>query len=270
MENLGWLQGSLVKQENILQLLTIFGDEKLIRDSSNIALIVASGSCDVANPSDPFVEFSIARYKDSVDGNYNFNKNPRQLHCNLESSMENSFCIELMAYEKISIAKTQIPEGISPETGIKFNKNELFFYVEWLSGRYNRPAFPTEFDRRIDKEWKKDKRKNEASKISENVMGIYAKVYPDAEIEEDQNYAVDLLAIVVPNLNKESEEYTKIEKFLRKYKEVLQKAKMDVGEVQILTELRISVATFKQYKRFNMDDLSFKKNHPLPSEYDMR
>lgn len=269
MESCGWLQGSLVKQENVLQLLNIIGDAALISDKPNIALIVASGSCDVANPSDLFVEFSVARYRDNVEGNYNFNKNPRRLHCNLESSMANGFCIELLAYEKFSIAKSQIPEGISPDPGIKFSDNELFFYVEWLSGRYKRPAFPSEFDIRINKVWNKEKRKKEASKVSENVMGIYAKVYPDTEIEADEKYDVDLLAIVVPDLDKQGKDYIKIEELLKKYKEFLEKAKMKVGPIQILPESKISLSTFKQYKRFNLDELSFKENHPLPPEYDM-
>ena len=269
MESCGWLQGSLVKQENVLEILRIFGDAALISDSSNIALIVASGSCDVANPSDPFIEFSVARYIDNVSGNYNFNKNPRILHCKLESSMTNGFCIELQAYEKISIAKNKITEGITPDPGLKLGSQEVFFYVEWLSGRYKRPAFPSEFDNRINREWNKDKRKRESSKVSEKVMGIYAKVYPDAEIGSDEKYSVDLLAIVVPGVEKNGKDYNKIEELLEKYKKVLENGKMDVGPIKILPESGIALGTFKQYKRFNMDALSYKENHPLPSEYEM-
>ena len=269
MESGGWLQGSLVKEENVLQLLNVIGDTTLIETWKDIALVVASGSCDVANPSDPFVEFSVARYRDDVEGNYSFNKNPRKLHCNLESSMANGFCIELLAHEKFSILKSKIPEGISPDSGKKFTANELFYYVEWLAGRYKRPAFPSEFDTRIDKVWKKKKRKQEASQVTESVMGVYANVYPDAEIEADKEYNVDLLAIVVPGLVKDGEEYAKIEAFMKKYKEVLVKAKMKVGPILILPEDKIALSTFKKYKRFNLDELSHDENHPLPSEYGM-
>lgn len=269
MESCGWLQGSLVKQENVLDILNIFGDADLISDFRNIALIVASGSCDVANPGDPYIEFSVARYRDNVSGNYNFNKNPRTLHCKLESSMTNDFCIEMQAHEKISITKSKITEGIRADPGVKFSDQELFFYVEWLSGRYKRPAFPSEFDNRINNEWNKDKRKKESSRVSEKVMGIYARVFPDAEIGADDKYAVDLLAIIVPDLDKDGEDYAKIENLLDKYKKVMEKVKMDVGPIKILPESKIALSTFKQYKRFNMDTLSYKENHPLPSEYGM-
>lgn len=269
MEELGWLQGSLVKREDLPQLLSLIGDEKLIAESSDITLIVASGSCDVANPKDPVIEFSIARYTDSVNGNFSSNKNPRELHCNLEASMTTSFSIALQAHEKFSILKDKIVHGISPDSAIKFSQNELLYYVEWLAGRYKRPAFPTEFDKRIDSVWKKDKRKRDALKVSEKLLGIYAKVFPDSEIQDNETYSVDLLALVVPGLDSNGDDFNKIKDFVGKYQKALQEAKMDVGELKILSEFQISVGTFKQYKRFNLDELSYKLNHPFPPELEM-
>ena len=269
MEKLGWLQGSLVKQEDVLELLNIIGDKKLITESHNIALIVASGSCDVANLSDPVVEFSIARYIDMVNGNFNFNKNPRKLHCDLESSRVLNYSIELNAHEKVAILKDLIPQGILPDPSMKFSQNELSYYVEWLAARYKRPAFPSEFDSRIDIVWKKEKRRKAAAKVSEKLIGIYANVFPDAEIPSDKYYHVDLLAIVVPNLDPEGDDSKAIQKHMDQYKEILKKANMKVGDVRTLTEKDISVSRFKQYKRFNFDDLSYKSNHPLPPELTM-
>ncbi|MCU4336102.1 hypothetical protein [Acinetobacter dispersus] len=269
MESCGWLQGSLVKQENVREILNTYGDVELANDSANIALVVASGSCDVANPGDPNIEFSVARYIDKVDGSFNCNKNPRKLHCKLEASMANSFSIEMLAYQKISLAKDKIPKNIKPDEGIKIGDQELFFYVEWLSGRYKRPAFPSEFDKRINNVWKQDKRKKESLKVSKNVLGIYAKVYPEKEIPSDEQYYVDLLAIIVPDLDQNSKDYNSIDQLLIQYKNVLENAKMEVGQVNILPEAKISLSTFKQYKRFNLDALSYKENHPLPPEYSM-
>lgn len=269
MESCGWLQGCLVKQENVNEILNLYGDADLTSDSTNIALVVASGSCDVANPSDPYIEFSVARYIDNVNGNFNCNKNPRKLHCSLESSMTNGFSIEMLAHQKISLPKSKIPHGIKPDPGIKFSQQELFFYVEWLAGRYKRPAFPSEFDIRINRAWDKSKRKKESLTVSEKVLGVYAKVLPDAEILPDQIYKVDLLAIIVPDLDVNNQDYISIENLLKKYKDVLESEKMEVDSIKILPESKISISTFKQYRRFNMDELSYKQNHPLPSEYSM-
>ncbi|MFG0589011.1 hypothetical protein ACF8D3_13385 [Acinetobacter sp. YQ_14] len=267
MESCGWLQGSLVKQENICDILDLYGNADLKSDSANIALIVASGSCDVANPGDPYIEFSVARYIDDVDGSFNCNKNPRKLHCTLESSMANGYSIELLAHQKISLLKSDIPKDIKPDSGFKLSQQELFFYVEWLAGRYKRPAFPSEFDIRVNNAWNKTKRKRESLKVSKNVLGIYANVFPDREIDPNEIYTVDLMAIVIPKIDEKGDDYKSIVQLLDKYKKVLESAKMEVGQIQILPESRVSISKFKQYKRFNMDDLSYKQNHPLPSEY---
>ena len=266
MESLGWLQGSVVKRENVSQLLELAGKSELMADQ-DILLIVASGSCDVANGADPVVEFSIARSIARVDGNFNYNKNPRCLHCNLESALLSQLCVDLKAHEKVMILKDHIPINIAPDTEIRFSQNELNFYVDWLAARYKRPAFPTEFDRRIDSAWDKGKRKKVAAKVSDKLIGIYAKVYPDTEITAPQNYAVDLLALVVPNLTPEDQK--DIQDLIAKYKKALVDAKMDVGIEKILTESKVSIATLKQYKRFNLDELSYRNDDPLPPEIKM-
>lgn len=266
MEILGWLQGSIVKQEHVAQLLELAGKTELVTDD-NIVLIVASGSCDVANASDLVIEFSIARYIDRVDGNFSYNKNPRSLHCCLEATSTSNLYIALEAYEKVSIVKDDILRGITPDTDIKFIQNELNFYVDWLAARYKRPAFPTEFDKRIDASWKKDKRRKAAAKVSEQLIGIYAKVYPDREITESENYAVDLLALVMPNLIPDDQRAIQV--LVNQYKQALLDAKMDVGTELILDEFHVSVGRLKQYKRFNLDELSYKNDDPLPPEINM-
>ncbi|MEK5762692.1 hypothetical protein [Acinetobacter junii] len=266
MESLGWLQGSIVKRENVAQLLELAGKQNLITDDT-IVLIVASGSCDVANDGDPIIEFSIARYIDRVDGNFSYNKNPRRLHCSLESATLPSVSVDLSAYEKMGILKEMIPEGIEPDKEVRFSLNELTFYVDWLAARYKRPAFPTEFDRRIDLAWKKDKRRKAVAKLSDKLIGIYAKVYPDTELPQSENYAVDLLALVIPNASQD--DLKTIHSVVGQYKRALLDANMDVGEEKILTEFQISVGTLKQYKRFNLDELSYKTDDPLPPEINM-
>lgn len=263
MEGYGWLQGSIVKCENVAQLLE-FSSRTDLKNDQNIILIVASGSCDVAHDADPIVEFSIARIIQSVDGNFTFNKNPRRLHCYLESAQESKMCIELIAHEKIVILKSNIPTNISPNIQIKFSQQELGFYVDWLAARYNRPAFPTEFDRRIDKAWDKSRRRKAAAKVSSQLIGIYAQVYPDKEISADENYSVNLLALVTPNST--IAEKADIGQLIGQYEQALVTANMNITSPQILTEAQVSVATLKNYKRFNLDDLSYKTDDPIPPE----
>lgn len=266
MESAGWLQGSIVKRENVAQLLKLIGKSDLI-DNPDVILIVASGSCDIANEADLVIEFSIARSIQEIKSNFSYNKNPRCLHCTLESASSSNLHLELKAHEKIGILKEQIPQGIEPNSEFKFTQKELDFYVDWLAARYKRPAFPTEFDRRIDRAWDKNKRRKAAKKVSSKLIGIYAKVYPDREITLSENYSVDLLALTVVELSIDDQKA--IEQLIGQYKQALLDANMNVGPEKIVSEFKVSVGTLKEYKRFNLDELSYKNDDPLPPEIDM-
>ena len=46
-------------------------------------------------------------------------------------------------------------------------------------------------------------------------------------------------------------------------------ARMDVAGPVIKKETQITIADWKRYKRFILDDLSYKNNHPLPPEVEI-
>ncbi|MFW1664646.1 hypothetical protein [Acinetobacter ursingii] len=265
MEELGWRQGSIVSQQHVNTILL----SCKLPYSEEIILIVASGSCDVANLNDPYIEFSIAKKIDSYNGTFGFNKNPRKLHLKMDillSEMEMiSGAVELLGHEKIQIKKTDIPEGIVPDRTKILSVQELRYYVDWLAGRYKRPAFPTTFDRRLDAVWVKKKRLKEADKVNDLILGVYAKVYPEAELSEHQNYAVNMFVMVRSNLS--IEEKASVQSLIDSYKEAFTEAHMQLDtSIPMITEDKISVQRFKEYQRFNMDELSYKNNGPYPTD----
>ncbi|BFM88517.1 MULTISPECIES: hypothetical protein [Acinetobacter calcoaceticus/baumannii complex] len=265
MEDLGWRQGGIVNQQDVQTILSCSN----ISYSEEIILIVASGSCDVANLNDPCIEFSIAKKIESYNSTFGFNKNPRRLNLKLEvllSEKEIIFeAVELLGHEKIQIKKTEIPEGIVPDPTRILSAEELRYYVDWLAGRYKRPAFPTTFDRRLDTVWLKKKRLKAADKVNELVLGIYAKVYPETELQEHENYAVNMFVMVKPDLS--AEQKLSVQSLINSYKEAFTEANMDLdANIPMITEDKISVQRFKEYQRFNMDELSYKSDGPYPTD----
>ncbi|MFX5408216.1 hypothetical protein ABTD46_16960 [Acinetobacter baumannii] len=265
MEDAGWRQGSIVNQDDIETILSTSN----ITFSEEIILIVASGSCDVANMADPYIEFSVARRVQPYNGTFGSNKNPRKLHLKMQflySEKEiNSEGIELLGHEKIQIVKEGIPENILPDPTRTLTSNELRYFVDWLAGRYKRPAFPTTFDRRLDAVWLKKKRLKAADKVNELVLGVYAKVHPEIELEEHENYSVNMFVMVKQGLSEEQK--LSIQPLIDSYKEAFTEAKMDLDtNIPIITEDKISVQRFKEYQRFNMDELSYKSDGPYPTD----
>lgn len=76
-----------------------------------------------------------------------------------------------------------------------------------------------------------------------------------------------MLALTVSDLT--LVERKAIEILVNQYKAALRDANMDVGIEKIVTEFQVSVGTLKEYKRFNLDELSYKNDDPLPPEINM-
>ena len=107
--------------------------------------------------------------KDKMDGNFAHNKHPRKLH--IEAIVDNEgqierLSLEIKAHEKICLLKDDFPESLIPESYIELELNSLKEFVAWLAGRYQRPALPTEFDRRFDEKWKKINAENLQKKVA--------------------------------------------------------------------------------------------------------
>lgn len=267
MEDGGWLQGSIVSAHHT-QIMTAHFDAL----QGDMLLVVASQSCDVANNSEEDIEFSIARKIEKIDGNCAFNKHPRILHIpayikNNDETVSEIY-LELLANEKVCIPKKELLElNIDePCKSITLKNSIIDNYVDWLAARYKRPALPSEFDRRVDKAWKKKKREKAFLKLSEYIKGIYIEITPSEEIEENEAYSVNLLVLITDEAKESADISTGIETLIKSYIDTMKTVKINTISHKIDIESRVSLASFKRYKRVNLDSLSYKNNHPLPPE----
>lgn len=269
LEENGWMQGDFVSPTDIPILQKIVPD--LISENDNVYLIVASQSCDVCASSEiePYIEFSIARKLERIDGNFMFNKNPRRLHLEADYSQsdgDETLFLELLIYEKISIPKDAIESinKIEPCKELKLSTQTLQQYVNWLASRYNRPALPTAFERMFNQQWNKSKREKDSEKCSEYIWGIYVDITPDREIREDEFYTVQLLFLISPEIEGDESIMSSIKELAQKYIDNLKAANITViGGTLIKTEKSVSLATFSKFKRFNLDSLSYKNGQEI-------
>ncbi len=266
LEKSGWRQGSIIRASDVQQLLKGIG----IDYEPSIVLILASQSCDIAHndtDADPNIELFIARtLPEGSDGNFTHNKNPRVLHTQIlfRTKDENVFGnedIELKAFEKICLHKNNF-ESLQPDPDRKLDESQLNSYISWIVTRYSRPALPSTFNDRIKKADPNCKNKKIAKKGNHQLCGIYVNIYPDAEISEDESYKVNLLGLLPSNTDGNAD---KAHTAIAAYAEILESAGMEVSTA-IKTENEISVATLKSFKRFYLDDLSFREEAPLPPE----
>ena len=268
LEANGWLQGSLVSLDDLSLLKKHFASIP----NDDIYLITASQSCDVCGEieKEPFIEFSIARSIDNPNGSSLYNKNPRCLHLTASQDDGNGgftdIHFELLASDKIVLAKSAVGsiKEISPYKKIIISTQTISQYADWLAARYNRPALPTNFERRLDEAWKKDKRSKAASKLSDSILGIYVDISPDTEIDDTESYNVDVLVLITQQADDDVKLSQNIEGLIDKYTDAMASANFEVGTTKITTEAKVSLAFFRGYKRILLDNLSYKNNDILP------
>lgn len=261
LEELGWRQGSFVKPESTAKLIADIDSTLTI--SVNDLLVIASQSCDVASSQEEYIELSIVRLLSNGEFSkqYSHNRHPRVLHIEANSnSSDEKTNLKLRAHEKIQIEK-QLLEEHTPDNSINFSDESLNQYVDWLAGRYKRPALPTKFDQLIAISDKKGKRKKIAKQANDYLTGIYVEIYPNRDITDDETYSVNLLGIV-----SDEQSITPATNALNDYADVLTDAGMDVSVPKVGTEFQISLGTLRQYQRINFDYLSYEENNPLPPD----
>lgn len=262
LEDQGWRQGSFISPETILKLLNRI--ENTFDISTNDLLVVASQSCDVASSQEEYIELSILRTLsiEEFKKEFSHNRHPRILHIKANSTdSDEKINLKLQAHEKIQIKK-QLLEEYTPDNSICFSESDLNQYIDWLAGRYKRPALPTKFDQLIanaDKSGKK--RKKITKRANDYLTGIYVDIYPNRDISDSETYSVNLLGIV------SEEQYLSIATdTLNEYADILKNAGMDVSDPKVGTEFQISVGTLRQYQRINVDYLSYEQNTPQPPD----
>jgi hypothetical protein len=138
-----WRQGHLVT-EDALRALTISHSESALA-------IVASHSCDLVQSPDrePEIEVVLGNRIAGLDGNYTYAKSSRILHIKLEG--DRPLFAEFTATGKRKIPKEDLLDFV-PDDRLKLSPSGLVIFQRWLASRYNRPAFPDEFERRLVKE----------------------------------------------------------------------------------------------------------------------
>ncbi len=267
MEAKGWLQGSIVSQDQMEILSSNF--DALSNDTF---LIVASQSCDVANKSEKTIEFSIARKVVSLDGNYTFNKNPRRLHVSATTNEAElgvpEIHLELLAHEKVSIPKDRLFSlgVLTPCDSTSLKEGIIDNYVDWLASRYKRPALPSEFDRRVAQAWPKKDRDKAFKSLSKYIKGVYVQITPFGEIEEDSNYSINLLILITEEAKNDSAIYERVEGLAQEYMTVVRPLRINTIGHKVEIEKNVSLFKFQLYKRLNFDALSYRNNDPLPFE----
>lgn len=265
LEKNNWLQGCFVDPKDIPLLSDLFP----FIPEGDFYLLVASQSCDVSASSEieDTIEFSIAKTIPTINGNYSHNKHPRRLHikAHQKGTPITEAYFELIASEKFQLSKNDIAaiREISPYQNLALDTSTIEQYANWLAARYNRPALPTAFEKRLNEQWQKRKREKKSAQLNEHILGIYVDISSFEELETEP-YDLSLLLLITFEASNDSTIKKNITELAKEYDTAMKNAGMNVIATHIKTEREISVASFKNYQRFYLDSLSYQRNTVAP------
>jgi hypothetical protein len=188
-----WRQGHVLLPETV-SALNLQHQES----PDETCVVVVSHDCDIAQDNlvtEPHVEVIIGRRLARVDNNYTLTKNPRILH--LEMSRSGTVtAIALDATGKRSVRKDKLAEW-THDSGYLLTAPDLVILKKWLGVRYNRAAFPNEFERRLtdlDLKAKIEKALRPANKI---ISAIYFKLDTFDEMRSTDSTPYELTIVLL-------------------------------------------------------------------------
>ncbi|MGD9108117.1 MAG: hypothetical protein PVI75_02995 [Gammaproteobacteria bacterium] len=220
--------------------------------------VVISQSCNMLHDSledEPDIELLYLEKIDSIDGNYQYGKNPRKIHICIKHG-KNKECYLCHIKNRIFIQRT-ILQDITPSKEYVVEKKVIDSLVNWIIKRYNRAAFPDAFNERLRKS--KKSIKDILEKNVDNVHGIFIQLEPEIELDDDKNYEITL-RLIFPSHIVTNEERKNLDNVLENIVDILSQNKgiLVKDDYRAVSVNDISYGEMSAFDNWDYDHLSYK------------
>lgn len=139
-----WRQGGILTFESSLAL------GLFTKDEVDFCAVVISHDCDIPNAKEEYVEIIVGKKTTTVNPVYARSRNVRCLHLSyIHSNNATLVCVELQHSGHKKICKKLFSDQARLEMELNLIADEKLSLKQWLAARYARPAFPNEFEKRL-------------------------------------------------------------------------------------------------------------------------
>ncbi len=189
-----WEQGAIVAHDDLRALYDAGLLGRAPADARAIG-VVLSQSCDIVNHSyvlEPEIEVWLVTPVDAPDAQFFSLKNPRRLH--LEAESDTGLCwLDVEGHARASLPRWAL-EVLRPTTGIRLGAAGVRLLIDFLVNRFQRPAFPDEFNRR--RRGADRKIETVLRKHAKQIYRLYVRLNTFEELPAAQSYEVKLYLLV--------------------------------------------------------------------------
>jgi hypothetical protein len=216
-------------------------------------IIILSHSCDVLHSSlesEPLLEVVVARPVDQEDKSLREGRHVRRFQF---VSGGGTQTYEITIAEKSIIRRDILVGRSGPASGLGLELTKKL--AAWTGKRYSRPAFPDEFERRLNSA------KRALAKLANNaeiISGIYIWLSSFDELPADQDYRVEIIATALDTVSTNREDEQRALKFVEKMEQLILKADgIVLDNIRFVPELKFPIALIRKYRRLDFDHLSY-------------
>lgn len=271
IHNLGWRQGSVFGLQASTPIIVanrerISVPQFTIPDDSR--LILVSHDCDIVHPGphEPRIEVCpAAPLNGALSGNFTGTRNPRRLHVELEiNGARHGY--ELRAPTRFLLPREILQES-GPDANAALTTKHHRHFCHWLAKRVRRTALPTAFDGRIPPETRSEIR-NILHPLADSIDSFLIALDPsDEELGPEQNYVVQVVALMEPEDFEDQESRQVVEGAMHTLQNLLDHCdgiELDACVCQPMSGMTLDV--FRDFSIWDYDDLSFAAGAEPPQQ----
>ena len=251
----GWRQGSIARPADTRALLIASVDRVPQMGDSIVRFVAVTQDCDlVQEPGiEPFVEFVFCRETEAVEPLYRYGRNPRLLHLQTDGEDGLGPGLQLSIHDRFRVGKETLT-GIAVDRDVRLEPDDTRLLSRWIAKRYTRPAFPDEFNSRLDAV---DGRLERLFKSPEGqvITGVFLDVADDEFIDEvPYEIAVRITARTEAWENEGAR--TALLRFEERFSSILddcQGVNVADDDIHTLPEDDLTLADFRRFRRLDKD-----------------
>lgn len=276
-----WKRGNSWRQGTVLpdEAARAFGLTHYAEPDKTCVLVI-SHDCDLAVDTpgrDDFVEVIVGRCLTELDETFTRTKNARRLHLPMRRNGTDMVGIEIEATKKALIPKQELAAW-EPAAGYELEQKPWEALRTWLAIRYKRPAFPDEFDRRMESV--DDALAKIALRYTKRVSGVYLVVDPWTSLPPDERIPYKVKVYVLYEVGDDIEKSRDMAEaavkeieacFRRKFFDKATETWTSIAllDVQAQSENAVTVANLKKMRERRLEFVSLKPDQPAAERPDI-
>ncbi|MBI3504667.1 MAG: hypothetical protein HY059_07485 [Proteobacteria bacterium] len=255
----GWRQGCVLPAALAASIRWHAGSAVAIPE--NWVAIAVSQDCDILSPNpeaEPIIEVVAGSVIAKQTPEYLGARNPRRLDLSITNAAGEASFVRLEMRLKGVIDRTALTQTDVLQSGVA--ADDLRTLVLWLTKRYERPAYPDEFNRRLKGTIGKLRKVLKKAKHGQPLAILVSFVdgQREAELAPDEPYQIMVVVELEGDLAREDADWLGFEADV--YDPIIDALSAVEGiellDAQLLTEFELSHGAKRQMTRLDFDDLS--------------